>query len=52
MTHADDVVGEREMFEALIQGHVDTYRNEIRYVRKDRNGGVNDVDDFGGARSG
>jgi len=36
ITHADDVVGEREMFEALIQGHVDSYRNEIRYVRKDR----------------
>ncbi|MGZ5568235.1 MAG: PAS domain S-box protein, partial [Limisphaerales bacterium] len=36
VTHADDVVGEREMFEALIQGHVDSYRNEIRYVRKDR----------------
>jgi signal transduction histidine kinase len=24
------------MFEALTQGHVETYRNEIRYVRKDR----------------
>lgn len=36
ITHADDVVGERQMFEALIQGHVERYRNEIRYVRKDR----------------
>jgi PAS domain S-box-containing protein len=36
ITHSDDVVSERQMFEALIQGHVDTYRNEIRYVRKDR----------------
>jgi PAS domain S-box-containing protein len=38
ITHADDVVSEREMFEALTQGHVDSYRNEIRYVRKDRTG--------------
>jgi PAS domain S-box-containing protein len=36
ITHADDVVGERQMFEALTQGHVESYRNEIRYVRKDR----------------
>lgn len=36
ITHADDVVGERELFEALAQGHVETYRSEIRYVRKDR----------------
>lgn len=36
ITQADDVIAEREMFEALIQGHVDSYRNEIRYVRKDR----------------
>jgi PAS domain S-box-containing protein len=37
ITHADDVVNEREMFEALTRGHVESYRNEIRYVRKDRN---------------
>lgn len=36
ITHADDVVHERQMFEALTQGHIESYRNEIRYVRKDR----------------